>query len=50
MGGKVLSAALGAAAKLNVAEALEAGPKSNDELAVVTETHAPSLLRFQYQT
>lgn len=43
--GKWVSMALSVAAKLRVADALAAGPKSPAELAAETGTHAPSLYR-----
>jgi hypothetical protein len=41
-----LSQALGVAAKLGIADLLADGPKSLDELARETESHAPSLYRL----
>lgn len=43
--GKWVAMALSVAAKLRLADALAAGPKSLDDLAAATSTHAPSLFR-----
>ena len=43
--GKCISMAISVAAKLHIADKLAGGPKSADDLACETETHAPSLHR-----
>jgi SAM-dependent methyltransferase len=44
--GKMVSAAISTAAKLGVADHLESGPRTVDELASLTQAHAPSLYRL----
>ena len=44
--GNVVAQAVYVAAKLGIADLLEAGPKSVEELARATRTHAPSLARL----
>lgn len=44
--GYQLSAAISVAAELGLADLLIDGPKSSDELAALTKTHAPSLYRL----
>jgi hypothetical protein len=44
--GAMITPALGVAAKLGIADLLNDGPKSIDEIAAATETHAPSIYRI----
>jgi hypothetical protein len=46
VGGYVISKAIFAVAELGIADHLKDGPRSAEEIAEVTETHAPSLYRL----